>query len=98
MVCRRRELIAPRRVRPRRWSRQLDNQAADDLEYCVARETLSIQLESSRAKSLGFAGTVSKDSEQATGFATLPSGDVGGGPNTPMLPHTWTPKDGKGIP
>jgi PPE-repeat protein len=50
------------------------------------------------AGSLGFAGTVSKDSEQATGFATLPSDDFGGGPNMPMLPHTWTPKDGKDIP
>jgi len=52
----------------------------------------------SGAGSLGFAGTVSKDSEQATGFGTLPSDDFGGGPTAPMLPNTWTPKDGKDIP
>jgi PPE family protein len=37
-------------------------------------------------------------SEQATGFATWPSDDFGGGPNMPMLPHTWTPKDEEDIP
>jgi PPE-repeat protein len=40
--------------------------------------------------SLGFAGTVSKASEQAAGLAALPSDDFGGGPSLPMLPHTWT--------
>jgi PPE-repeat protein len=44
----------------------------------------------SGAGSLGFAGTVSKASEQAAGLATLPSDDFGGGPSVPMLPHTWT--------
>jgi PPE-repeat protein len=42
------------------------------------------------AGSLGFAGTVSKASEQAAGLATLPSDDFGGGPSVPMLPHSWT--------
>jgi PPE-repeat protein len=42
--------------------------------------------------SLGFAGTVSKGSEDAAGLATLSDGDFGGGPSIPMLPHTWTPE------
>ena len=44
------------------------------------------------AGSLGFAGTVSKRSEQAAGLATLASDDFGGGPSMPMLPHTWAPE------
>jgi PPE-repeat protein len=50
------------------------------------------------AGSLGFAGTVSKDSGQASGFTIMPSDDFGRGSNMPMLPHTWTPEDGKEIP
>ena len=50
------------------------------------------------AGSLGFAGTVSKASEQAAGLATLPSDDFGGGPGLPMLPHTWTPEEGQDRP
>jgi PPE-repeat protein len=41
---------------------------------------------------LGFAGTVSKGSEKATGLATLSSGGYGSGPSMPMLPNTWTPE------
>jgi hypothetical protein len=41
---------------------------------------------------LGFAGTVSKDSEQATGLATLSDDGFGSGPSMPMLPNTWTPE------
>ena len=52
----------------------------------VASKTAS----DSGAGSPGFAGTVSKASEQAAGLATLPSDDFGGGPSVPMLPHTWT--------
>jgi len=52
----------------------------------VASKTAS----GSGAGSLGFAGTVSKASEQAAGLATLPGDDFGGGPGVPMLPHTWT--------
>jgi PPE-repeat protein len=40
---------------------------------------------------LGFAGTVSQSSEQATGLATLPGDDFGSGPSMPMLPNTWSP-------
>jgi PPE-repeat protein len=47
----------------------------------------------SGAGSLGFAGTVSKASEQAAGLATLPSDDFGGGPSVPMLPHSWTKRE-----
>ena len=52
------------------------------------------------AGSLGFAGTVSQGSEQATGLATLPGDDFGNGPSMPMLPNTWSPEvppgEGKG--
>ena len=52
------------------------------------------------AGSLGFAGTVSQGSKQATGLATLPGDDFGNGPTMPMLPNTWSPEapqgDGKG--
>jgi PPE-repeat protein len=41
---------------------------------------------------LGFAGTVSKGSEQATGLATLSDDGFGGGPSMPMLPGTWDPE------
>jgi PPE-repeat protein len=41
---------------------------------------------------LGFAGTVSKSSEKATGLATLSSDGYGSGPSMPMLPNTWTPE------
>lgn len=45
--------------------------------------------------SLGFAGTVQKSSDHATGLATLESDDFGGGPSVPMLPHTWTAEQGQ---
>jgi len=38
---------------------------------------------------LGFAGTVSKDSAQAAGLITLSGDEFGGGQRTPMLPGTW---------
>ena len=41
---------------------------------------------------LGFAGTVSKGSERATGLATLTDDGFGSGPSMPMLPTTWTPE------
>ncbi|MBV8182273.1 MAG: PPE domain-containing protein [Mycobacterium sp.] len=45
---------------------------------------------------LGFAGTVSKGSEQATGLATLSDDGFGAGPSMPMLPNTWTPEAPEG--
>jgi PPE-repeat protein len=44
------------------------------------------------AGSLGFAGTVSKGSEQATGLATLCDDGYGNGLSMPMLPNTWSPE------
>jgi len=41
---------------------------------------------------LGFAGTVSKGSEQANGLATLSDDGYGNGPSMPMLPNTWSPE------
>jgi hypothetical protein len=41
---------------------------------------------------LGFAGTVSRSSDKATGLATLSSDGYGSGPSMPMLPNTWTPE------
>ena len=52
----------------------------------------------SGAGALGFAGTVANAGEQATGLATLPDDDFGGGPSMPMLPHTWTPEEGQDRP
>jgi PPE-repeat protein len=43
------------------------------------------------AGNLGFAGTVSKGSEKASGLATLSGDEFGGGPSMPMLPGTWSP-------
>ena len=39
---------------------------------------------------LGFAGTVSKGEERATGLATLSDDGFGDGPSIPMLPNTWS--------
>jgi PPE-repeat protein len=47
---------------------------------------------------LGFAGTVANAGERATGLATLPDADFGGGPSMPMLPHTWTPEEDQDRP
>ncbi len=48
------------------------------------------------AGNLGFAGTVSKSSEQAAGLATLSGDEFGGGPTMPMLPTTWGPEPPEG--
>jgi PPE-repeat protein len=52
----------------------------------------------SGAGSLGFAGAVANAGEQATGLATLPDDDFGGGPSVPMLPHTWATDRGQDRP
>jgi PPE-repeat protein len=47
--------------------------------------------------SLGFAGTVGKDSSaKASGLATLRSNDFGNGPRMPMVPGTWGPEASEG--
>ncbi|MGB7145285.1 PPE family protein [Mycobacterium sp.] len=48
------------------------------------------------AGSLGFAGTVSKGSEQAAGLATLSGNEFGDGPRMPMVPGTWGPDPSQG--
>jgi PPE-repeat protein len=58
----------------------------------------STRASGSGAGPLGFAGTVANAGEQATGLATLPDDDFGGGPSMPMLPHTWTPEVGQDRP
>jgi PPE-repeat protein len=45
---------------------------------------------------LGFAGTVPKSSEKATGLATLSDDGYGSGPSMPMLPGTWSPEPPQG--
>jgi PPE-repeat protein len=45
---------------------------------------------------LGFSGTLTKGSEQATGLATLSDDGFGSGPSMPMLPNTWTPEPPNG--
>ena len=45
------------------------------------------------AGSLGFAGTVNRDScAEASGLATLSSNGFGNGPRMPMVPGTWGPE------
>ncbi|HEY2448920.1 MAG TPA: PPE family protein [Mycobacterium sp.] len=49
------------------------------------------------AGSLGFVGTVHKDTAaQAAGLATLSSNGFGGGPSMPMVPGTWGPEAPQG--
>jgi PPE-repeat protein len=43
------------------------------------------------AGNLGFAGTLPKGSEKASGLVTLSGDEFGGGPSMPMLPGTWSP-------
>jgi PPE-repeat protein len=48
------------------------------------------------AGTLGFAGTVSKDTVQAAGLTTLSGDEFDGGPKMPMLPNTWDPDAAEG--
>jgi PPE-repeat protein len=79
-------------TRRRRRARQRD-QADEfaDMNVDVDPEW-SVPTESSDrgAGALGFAGTVSKSSEQASGLATLTDDGLGNGPRMPMLPNTWS--------
>ncbi|MGO9071413.1 PPE family protein [Mycobacterium sp.] len=83
----------------RRRTRKRRRQQVQQREYADGTMDLEIDLDpdaptaSDRgAGPLGFAGTVSKRSEQAAGLATLTGDDFGGGPSLPMLPHTWAPE------
>jgi PPE-repeat protein len=48
------------------------------------------------AGSLGFTGTVGKDSSAASGLTTLSSNGFGNGPRMPMVPGTWEPPASEG--
>jgi len=50
------------------------------------------------AGTLGFAGTVSKNSAQAAGLTTLSGDEFSGGPRIPMLPNTWNSEAPTGEP
>jgi PPE-repeat protein len=84
------------RIRTRR--RQRGRQHAHAHEFMEMNVDVEPEWDVSTAPSdrgagpLGFSGTVSKGAEQATGLATLAGDGFGGGPSTPMLPNTWSPK------
>jgi PPE-repeat protein len=98
----------------RRRARKRKQQQADKYDYADAtldyevdpdwggpprgEPVASTVTSGSGAGPLGFAGTVSDAGKQATGLATLPDDDFGGGPSVPMLPHTWTPEEGRDRP
>ncbi|MGB6209098.1 PPE family protein [Mycobacterium sp.] len=55
-------------------------------------EDVSVSASEQGAGSLGFVGTVHKDTAaQAAGLATLTRHEFGGGPTMPMVPGTWDP-------
>lgn len=91
---------ARRRSRRKRTQQAHKHDYADaTMDYDVDPEwgsapSASTAASDSGAGSLGFAGTVTKSTEQAAGLATLDGDDFGPGPRLPMLPHTWTPDEG----
>jgi PPE-repeat protein len=61
-----------------------------DLGPSVEPEEASVLASDRGAGSLGFVGTVYKDTAaQAAGLATLSGNGFGGGPSMPMVPGTW---------
>ncbi|OBH11214.1 PPE family protein [Mycobacterium sp. E1747] len=66
----------------------LDPDGGSTVEGPVAPAS-SAAASDSGAGTLGFAGTASKGSVQATGLATLAGDDFGGGPSLPLLPGSW---------
>jgi PPE-repeat protein len=85
---------AKEKTRTRRRQRAKQADQADefmDMNVDVDPDWSASTVASDRgAGSLGFAGTVSKSSERATGLATLTDDGYGSGPSTPMLPGTWS--------
>jgi PPE-repeat protein len=83
------------RVRWRRRAEMHDyaDEFADidsDLGPTADPEEASVLASDRGAGSLGFVGTVHKDTAaQAAGLATLSSNGFGDGPTTPMVPGTW---------
>ena len=95
---------AKERTRSRRRQRAKQRGQADeymDMNVDVDPDWGASTAASDRgAGPLGFAGTMSKSSEKATGLATLSDDGYGNGPSMPMLPNTWSPEvppgEGKG--
>jgi PPE-repeat protein len=85
---------AKKRTQTRRRQRAKQSDQADefmDMNVDVAPDWVASTVASDRgAGPLGFAGTMSKGSEQATGLATLSDDGFGGGPSMPMLPGSWS--------
>jgi PPE-repeat protein len=83
------------RVRRRRRAEMRDyaDEFADidsDLGPSVEPEEASVLASDRGAGSLGFVGTVHKDTAaHAAGLATLTGNGFGGGPSMPMVPGTW---------
>jgi PPE-repeat protein len=60
-------------------------------------EGASVLASDSGAGSLGFVGTVHKDTAaHAAGLATLSGNGFGGGPSMPMVPGTWDSEASEG--
>jgi PPE-repeat protein len=91
---------AKERTRTRRRQRAKQTDQADefmDMNVDVDPDWGASTAASDRgAGPLGFAGTISKSSEKATGLATLSDDGFGSGPSIPMLPGTWSPEAPQG--
>jgi PPE-repeat protein len=83
------------RRRRRAAMRDYGDEFADmdsDLGPSTEPEDASVLASDSGAGSLGFVGTVHKDTAAAAaGLATLNGSGFGGGPSMPMVPGTWGP-------
>ncbi|WP_237166444.1 PPE family protein [Mycolicibacterium hippocampi] len=69
----------------------------DPEEDAPPASTPDVSASSRGAGAMGFAGTVTKgsqDAAEATGLTTLAGDSFGGGPKSPMLPGTWDPASG----
>jgi PPE-repeat protein len=88
-------VAAAAKNRPRRRRRAEMHDHADefaDMNIDVDPDWSTSTASDQGAGPLGFAGTVSKGGEHATGLATLSDDGFGTGPSMPMLPTTWTPE------
>jgi len=68
-----------------------------DLDPSAEPEEAAVLASDRGAGSLGFVGTLHKDTAaQAAGLATLSGNEFGGGPTMPMVPKTWDPDASQG--